>query len=67
MPRDLDRFAPYPIMALGSEVVVEYHWQTANGMENVIAALDPTTGDRRIMPRQTRGDGADPLADDLSV
>ena len=45
---DLDRFAPYPIMALGSEFVVEYHWtRSTTDTDVILAAFDPLTGERR--------------------
>ena len=52
-PGDLDMFAPYPIMALGSEFVVDYSWdRSPTEITRIIAAFDPTTGDRRELLRQ---------------
>ena len=45
---DVERFAPYPIMALGSEFVVEYHWtRSTSNTDVILAAFDPLTGERR--------------------
>jgi hypothetical protein len=50
---DVDRFAPYPIMALGSEFVVQYVWHRSPTEVIVIhAAFDPHTGERRELLRQ---------------
>jgi hypothetical protein len=50
---DLDRFAPYPIMALGAEFVVQYVWDDSPTDIIVIhAAFDPHTGERRELLRQ---------------
>ena len=50
---DLDKFAPYPIMSLGSAFVVEYSWDRSPTDITVIhAAFDPLTGERRELLRQ---------------
>ena len=50
---DLDKFAPYPIMALGSEFVVEYSWDDApDEITRIHGAFDPITGERRELLRQ---------------
>lgn len=47
---DVDKFSPYPIMALGSSFVVEYHWMRSTSDSDVIdAAFDPLTGERRVL------------------
>jgi hypothetical protein len=47
---DVDKFSPYPIMALGSSFVVEYHWMRSPPDSEVIdAAFDPLTGEQRVL------------------
>jgi hypothetical protein len=50
---DVDKFAPYPIMAIGKEFVVDYSWaRPPSDNIHVIAAFDATTGQRRELLRQ---------------
>jgi hypothetical protein len=54
---DVDKFAPYPIMAFGSEFIVEYSWRRSEKDFSVIdAVFDPETGERRQLLRQDNPD-----------
>jgi hypothetical protein len=55
-PSDVDRFTSGGNAAIGSTFVISYYWRTEDGPEMVHAAIDPATGQRKILLRQPYAD-----------
>ena len=66
-PGNVDRFSSRLIGAVGSIIVIQYSWQTPDDVDDIIAAIDPVTGQERVLLRQEWHGSRHPVVVDLSA